>query len=219
MESASDRPRLLKIRKYPNRRFYDATRSCHVTLGALYELVSQGFDVEVTDSATGEDLTHVVLTQMILEHDAPKLAIFPAAVLHQIIRTQQQFLGGVVERFFRQTAEAQRAAQQQWSQFLESTLGAGAPMHPMAWAQQMWNAGGLRGAPSETSESPSPVAAADSESGRSAEPSSSRGGADPLTSARGGENFAPGGDDALEPLKAEIERLARRLAELERGRE
>ena len=39
MGSTSPPPVVLEIKKYPNRRLYDATRSCHVTLGELYDLV------------------------------------------------------------------------------------------------------------------------------------------------------------------------------------
>src|SRR5215813_12293370 len=117
------KPGPLLIRKYSNRRFYDTTRSCNVTLEELHGLITDGWDLRISDSRTDEDLTNAVLTQLILEHHAPKLAIFPAAILHQIIRTQQQFLGGIVEQFFRQTLEAQRTTQEQWARFLQNTLG------------------------------------------------------------------------------------------------
>ena len=70
---------VFEIKKYPNRRFYDVTRSRHVTLNDLYELVQVGERILVTDSKTGADITNIVLTQIILEHDPPKLDLFPAA--------------------------------------------------------------------------------------------------------------------------------------------
>jgi len=82
--------KLLEIRKYSNRRLYDATRSQHITSEDLYQLVRDGYDVVVTDSATGADITHQVLAQMILEREAPKLEVFPATLLHEIIRANQQ---------------------------------------------------------------------------------------------------------------------------------
>ncbi len=125
--TAQSRLRRLTIKKYSNRRFYDTTRSCHVTLREMHDLVCQGYDLEITDSKSGEDITNVVLTQIILERDPPKLAIFPADVLHQLIRTQQQFLGNVVEQFFAQVLRAHQASQEQWSRFLKNTLGYAAP--------------------------------------------------------------------------------------------
>src|ERR1051326_8685984 len=89
----------LQIRKYSNRRLYDTTRSRHLTADELYELVRDGHDVVVTDSATGVDITHQVLTQMILERDPPKLEVFPTTLLHEIIRANQQMWRRFVEQW------------------------------------------------------------------------------------------------------------------------
>ncbi len=136
--ASTDNPKRLDIRRYPNRRFYDATHSRHATLTELYDLVIQGFDLSVTDSATGSDITHIVLTQMILERDAEKLAIFPAAILHQIIRTQTQFLGGVFENFIRQALESQRSTQDQWARFLQQTFSGMPQPQPTDWLRAWW---------------------------------------------------------------------------------
>lgn len=133
----------LHIKKYSNRRFYDTTRSSHVTLTELHDLIVNGAELVITDSSTGEDITNQVLTQIILERDAEKLGIFPSSVLHQMIRTQQQMLGSVVEDFFRQTLAAQRASQERWMQFLQNTLGAipSSPAGPMMdWTRQWMQA-------------------------------------------------------------------------------
>jgi polyhydroxyalkanoate synthesis regulator protein len=45
--------RTLAIRKYPNRRYYDSTRSQHVKLEEIHELIRQGYEIQVTDSKTG----------------------------------------------------------------------------------------------------------------------------------------------------------------------
>lgn len=127
MTVSPERPGPLLIRKYSNRRFYDTSRSCNVTLDELHKLVGDGWDLKISDAKTEEDLTNSVLTQLILDHHAAKLVVFPAAILHQIIRTQQQFLGGIVEQFFREALAAQRSNQEQWSRFMQNTLGAAMP--------------------------------------------------------------------------------------------
>ena len=95
----TERP-ILEIRKYSNRRLYDATRSRHITAEDLYQLVRDGYDVVVTDSATGADITHQVLTQMILEREAPKLEVFPVTLLHEIIRANQQMWKRFAEQLY-----------------------------------------------------------------------------------------------------------------------
>ncbi len=143
MRSARGSSKVLQIKKYSNRRFYDTTRSCHVSLNELYDLVCQGYTLELSDSKSGQDITNVVLTQIILERDAPKLAIFPAEILHQMIRTKEQFLGSVVEEFFRQVLLSQRATQEQWARFWQNTLGINPfanimPGGPANWARSVW---------------------------------------------------------------------------------
>ncbi len=81
--------KLLEIKKYPNRRYYDATRSRHVTLEEINNLIRDGYEVRVTDSKTGQDITAKVLAQIILELDSPKLGIFPVPLLHRLILRQR----------------------------------------------------------------------------------------------------------------------------------
>ena len=56
-QTSPESPRRLIIKKYPNRRYYDATRSRHVTFEELHSLVRDGYELQVTDSKTGEDIT------------------------------------------------------------------------------------------------------------------------------------------------------------------
>ena len=55
------------IKKYENRRLYDATNSRYVNLEEVAEFVQRGCDVRVIDVASGEDITRVILTQIIAE--------------------------------------------------------------------------------------------------------------------------------------------------------
>jgi polyhydroxyalkanoate synthesis repressor PhaR len=96
----------VEIRKYPNRRYYDTHRSRHLTLEEIRDLIRQGQDVRVVDSATSSDITTKVLTQIILELDAPKLELVPAAFLTQLIRVNDQLLKGFFGTFFSQASHA-----------------------------------------------------------------------------------------------------------------
>lgn len=85
-------PQLIQVKKYPNRRLYDQTRSRHLTHEELYELVVGGHTVVVTDSRTGQDITNLVLTQAIIEHTPDKFAALPPELLHLMIRAGDQML-------------------------------------------------------------------------------------------------------------------------------
>jgi polyhydroxyalkanoate synthesis repressor PhaR len=76
----------IRIRRYPNRRFYDRSRRRYITLRDIEELVLEGRTIEVQDSRTGEDLTRQILTQILLERHPEKIDIFPAALLQGLLR-------------------------------------------------------------------------------------------------------------------------------------
>ncbi len=115
--------REIQLRRYPNRRYYDATRSRYVTLQEIYTLILDGNDVQVTDAKTGEDITAKVLAQIILEHDAPKLQIFPIQLLHQLIRTNELLVRGFVESFFGNALLVFMESQRLFDRYLRIGLG------------------------------------------------------------------------------------------------
>ena len=143
---------VLEVKKYPNRRFYDATRKKHVTLADLYEQVRAGRQIHVTDSKTGDDITHIVLTQIILEHDPPKLELFPASLLHQTIQANQQVVKGFIEQYFAQAMNAFVDSQHRFDDFMRQAGRAFiSPTAPMDWARNFMT-GAF--APRSTAEAP-----------------------------------------------------------------
>ncbi|HNQ23763.1 MAG TPA: polyhydroxyalkanoate synthesis regulator DNA-binding domain-containing protein [Phycisphaerae bacterium] len=85
-------PQVLQIKKYPNRRFYDATRSRHVTLQDVHNLVRQGQDVVVTDSRSGTDITNLILLQLILDREEGKVDLLPTSLLTAVLRNEREVL-------------------------------------------------------------------------------------------------------------------------------
>jgi polyhydroxyalkanoate synthesis repressor PhaR len=73
------------IKKYENRRLYDTTNSRYVNLDEVAELVKDGCDVQVLDAGTGEDLTRLVLTQIIVENAKEPNSAFPLDTLRQMV--------------------------------------------------------------------------------------------------------------------------------------
>ncbi len=137
--AGSHNQELLEIKKYPNRRFYDATRSCHVTLQEVYDLIREGYDVRISDSRTGSDITNTVLVQIILDRDLSKLEIFPSSILHMMLRSNLDVFRSSVERFFGPFMNLLASSQQQFdSYFRQSTKGA--PTSPFDWANSLMQA-------------------------------------------------------------------------------
>lgn len=113
----------VQIKKYPNRRYYDATHSRHVTLDDIHRMIVEGHDISVTDSKTGQDITAKVLAQVIVELDPLKLGVFPSAMLHQVIRANEQLVTDFVEKYFNQALMAFLESKQAYEQFLRQSLG------------------------------------------------------------------------------------------------
>jgi polyhydroxyalkanoate synthesis repressor PhaR len=73
------------IKKYENRRLYDTASSRYINLDEVAELVRGGADVQVLDATTGEDLTRVVLTQIIVDSAKEPGSAFPLDMLRQMV--------------------------------------------------------------------------------------------------------------------------------------
>jgi polyhydroxyalkanoate synthesis repressor PhaR len=73
------------IKKYENRRLYDSTNSRYINLDEIAELVKEGREVKVVDAATGEDITRVVLTQIIMDDAKGSDSAFPLDILRQMV--------------------------------------------------------------------------------------------------------------------------------------
>jgi len=73
------------IKKYPNRRLYNTSSGSYVNLEDVAALIRKGQDVQVVDAKTGEDLTRVVLTQIIVEDARESPAGLPLELLRQLI--------------------------------------------------------------------------------------------------------------------------------------
>jgi len=54
------------IKKYANRKLYDTLTSRYITLEGIAELVRDGHEIQVVDRDTGQDLTQVILSQIVL---------------------------------------------------------------------------------------------------------------------------------------------------------
>ncbi len=84
------------IKKYANRRLYDTSAGRYVNLDDLAELIRKGEEIQVLDAKSGEDLTRVILTQIILEDAKGQPTGLPLELLRQLIvasdRAGREFL-------------------------------------------------------------------------------------------------------------------------------
>src|SRR5262252_10484071 len=128
----------LEIKKYPNRRYYDATHSRHLTLEEIRTLIQQGYDIRVIDAKTSADITAQVLTQIILELDTPKLDSLPVPLLVRLIRMNDQLVKDFIEKYFNQALKSFFDYQQMLEQHVRKSQGL-PPVFPSvsAWTKAM----------------------------------------------------------------------------------
>jgi len=74
-----------RIRKYPNRRLYDTRRSKFITSEELYSLVRSGNKIHVTDSASGTDITNIVLLTTVINRDPARILAISSDVFHTMV--------------------------------------------------------------------------------------------------------------------------------------
>ncbi len=74
------------LKKYTNRRLYNTENSEYVTLQEVAALIREGADVEVIDAKSKEDVTALILTQIVLEEAKQNNCLLPIPLLHTIIK-------------------------------------------------------------------------------------------------------------------------------------
>jgi polyhydroxyalkanoate synthesis repressor PhaR len=106
-ESVSDKKESVVIKKYANRRLYNTETSTYVTLEDLAAMVRSDKDFVVYDAKTGDDLTHSVLTQIIVEQESRQggQTLLPVPFLRQLIRFYDDNIGRMVPGYLQFSLE------------------------------------------------------------------------------------------------------------------
>ena len=68
----------------------------------IEEMIRAGHTVEIRDSQTAEDITHVVLAQIIMDRQPEKMSLFPIDMLHSIVRSNDM-MTEFLRDYFRQS--------------------------------------------------------------------------------------------------------------------
>lgn len=117
------------IKKYANRRLYNTDSSCYITLDHLAVMTREGRDFHVFDAKTGEDITHNILTQIVMEGENGAQTMLPVPFLRQLIAMYGDSMQAMVPHYL----EASMAAfAKNQAQFRDSVAGAfgGAALKP-----------------------------------------------------------------------------------------
>jgi len=113
------------IKKYANRRLYDASQSRHITLDDIRALIVKGEKIKVVEDKTGHDITRHILLQVIAEQEQFGRPILSTPVLESIIRfygsSMQGFLASFLEKSIETFLRQQDTLQSQLSKMVANT--------------------------------------------------------------------------------------------------
>jgi len=106
-DAPGDKKETVVIKKYANRRLYNTETSTYVTLDDLGGMVRSDRDFVVYDAKTGDDLTHSVLTQIIVEQENRQggQTLLPVPFLRQLIRFYDDSIGRMVPGYLQFSLE------------------------------------------------------------------------------------------------------------------
>jgi len=90
---------MLVIKRYPNRKLYDTEAKGYITLEQIAGLIRDGQEIQVIDNVTGEDLTAVVLTQIILEQEKKQAGFVPSTILAGLVQSGGRTLSSLRQSF------------------------------------------------------------------------------------------------------------------------
>ncbi len=100
------------IRKYGNRRLYDTSASRYVNLDDIARAIRGGSEVEVVDARTGEDLTRVILTQIIVEAARDSETGLPLHFLRQLVMASDKATHEFLSWYMNTALDVYRKAQE-----------------------------------------------------------------------------------------------------------
>ena len=120
------KPTTIVIKKYPNRRLYDTSAGRYINLDDVAALIRRGTEIQVVDAKTGEDLTRVVLTQVIVEDAKGQPTGLPLELLRQLIvasdHAGQEFLMWYLKSAFDAYGKVQESVESRLKDVREAAL-------------------------------------------------------------------------------------------------
>lgn len=113
------------IKKYANRRLYNTDSSSYITLDFLAELTRKNINFVVIDAKSGDDITHNILTQIIMEEEANGETLLPTGFLKDIISMYGNSMQSMLPQFLDASMSNFRKNQKQMKEVLENVVTSG----------------------------------------------------------------------------------------------
>lgn len=123
MADAGEKDKTVIIKKYANRRLYNTQSSSYITLEHLSKMTRDGVDYKVIDAKSGADITHQILTQIIMEEEAQGEQILPVNFLRQLISMYGNSMQSLLPHYLEASMDNFRANQSKLQRAFEDSMG------------------------------------------------------------------------------------------------
>ena len=126
MAKRADDGSAVVIKKYANRRLYNTGTSSYITLEDIAAMVRAETDFQVVDAKSGEDITHQILTQIILdqENSGKGAQMLPVSFLRDLIgmygNSMQSMIPGYLEASMASFRKNRAELAEAWSKGLSA---------------------------------------------------------------------------------------------------
>jgi polyhydroxyalkanoate synthesis repressor PhaR len=121
-EKAEGKSDTVIIKKYANRRLYNTQSSSYITLDHLSKMTREGIEFRVLDAKSGSDITHQILTQIIMEEEASGEQMLPVNFLRQLIGMYGNSMQGLIPHYLEASMEQFRANQMKLRKAFEESI-------------------------------------------------------------------------------------------------
>lgn len=113
----------ITIKKYANRRLYNTHSSSYITLDDLAQMTRDGVEFQVLDAKTGADITHAILTQIIMDEEANGEQMLPVSFLRSLIGMYGNSMQAMMPSYLEASMENFRANQTKLQEAFTASMG------------------------------------------------------------------------------------------------
>src|SRR3990167_7905721 len=110
------------VKKYANRRLYNTSTSSYITLEDLARMVRENVEFQVLDAKSGEEITHSILTQIIMDEESQGEQMLPVSFLRQLISMYGNSMQALMPQYLEASMEHFRANQQKLQDAFKASM-------------------------------------------------------------------------------------------------
>jgi polyhydroxyalkanoate synthesis repressor PhaR len=113
------------VKRYSNRKLYDTYSRRYVTLDGIAQLLREGHEVRVVDRRTGDDITAVTLSRILLDMEQQHRGPIPETVLVDLVKERGEQIIGLLRTSLALPREIRQRAAGSLEQRVDDVLSSG----------------------------------------------------------------------------------------------